>query len=203
MLFSVSYYLLVLVFAVVTGGLLTVVLLRRHWVSPPTELQVALAGMSHASSEEQLYQNYLLPLLVYEEEYPSFSKILGAVFSSFPLRRFMKKEEFSAALESVRGSVFQRAQPARVETAMATIVNCFLRDPDVEYECRQELSVLVPGFLGELRAWAGRRLDQEPVSQRGELPRGSRPFSLGSANDPRPGEMIVKAPTLGVDDPPK
>ena len=149
---SVSYYFLVLVFAVVAGGLLTVVLVRRRWVSPSTELQIALAQVDPDSGEEQLYQDYLVPLLVYEEEYPSFSKILGAVLGSFPLDRFMEKEEFSNALESVRGSIFQRAHPARVETAMAAIVNCFLRDPDVEYECRQELSVLVPDFLSELRA---------------------------------------------------
>ncbi|MDA2930762.1 hypothetical protein MYX84_12600 [Acidobacteria bacterium AH-259-O06] len=146
---SITYVHLLLAF---TGALLFVliqVLLRRPWQSKPG-LETLLDR--HNPIERELYHEYLVPLLVYEEDYPSFGRILRLVLERFPLGRFLQEEAFEKALTDLRDAVFEPSNREDLVWAMCQIVHTFVRDPDVEYRCRPRLQVLVDQFLKEVES---------------------------------------------------
>jgi hypothetical protein len=149
---SITYLHLLLA---LTGALLFILaqfLLRRPWQLKATGIQSLLDQDSLAEQELELEldQEYLVPLVIYEEDYPAFGNIIRLVLESFPLGRFLEEEDFEEALVSLRNSVFQSSQPQELVSTMCMIVNTFFRDPDVEYRCRPHLEVLVNQFLEEV-----------------------------------------------------
>ncbi len=138
-----------------TGALLFILaqfLLRKPWQLKATGIQSLLGQDSLAEQELELEldQEYLVPLVIYEDDYPAFGNIIRLVLESFPLVRFLEEEDFEEALVSLRNSVFQSSHPKELVSTMCEIVNTFVRDPDVEYRCRPHLEVLVNQFLEEV-----------------------------------------------------
>ena len=151
---SINYLPLLLAF---TGALIFVlvqVLIRRPWQLKATGIQTLLdqQGLAEQELELELDQEYLVPLVVYEEDYPAFGNIIRLVLESFPLGRFIEQDDFEEALISLRNSVFQSSPSQEVVAIMCVIVNTFVRDPDVEYRCRPHLKVLVDQFLKEVES---------------------------------------------------
>ncbi len=149
---SISYLHLLLA---LTGALLFILaqfLLRRPWQLKATGIQSLLDQDSLAEQELELEldQEYLVPLVIYEDDYPAFGNIIRLVLESFPLGRFLEEKDFEEALVSLRNSVFQSSHPQELVSTMCEIVNTFVRDPDVEYGCRPHLEVLVNQFLLEV-----------------------------------------------------
>ena len=140
-----------------TGALLFILaqfLLRRPWQLKATGIQ-SLLDQDRLSEQElelelELDQEYLVPLVSYEDAYPAFGNIIRLVLESFPLGRFLKDNDFEEALVSLRNSVFQSSHPQELVSTMCEIVNTFVKDPDVEYGCRPHLEVLVNQFLEEV-----------------------------------------------------
>lgn len=127
---------------------LGVFLLRSRWLSHAAGLQNLMD--QGGIRQNEIYQDYLIPLMLYEEKYPSFGKILSLVLSHFPLSRFLSREGFKSALSFLRDGAFQPADVNRTVVAMSVIVRCLLEDPDVEYRCRKPLPALVNEFLKEI-----------------------------------------------------
>jgi hypothetical protein len=151
---SINYLPLLLAF---TGALIFVlvqVLIRKPWQLKATGIQTLLdqQGLADQELELELDQEYLVPLVVYEEDYPAFGNIIRLVLESFPLGRFIEQDDFEEALVSLRNSVFQSSPSQEVVAIMCVIVNTFVRDPDVEYRCRPHLKVLVDQFLREVES---------------------------------------------------
>lgn len=145
---SISYLYLLLAFTCALSFVLIQILLRKPWQPQRSGLQSLIRRDSPL--ENDLYHKYLIPLLVYEEEYPSFGNILGIVFQKFPLDQFLSEKGFQEALTYLRDSVFKKStQPDQVE-AMCLIVHTLIRDPDVEYACRPHLKSQVDRFLKEM-----------------------------------------------------
>ena len=135
---SITYLHLLLAFTGALLFLLAQFLLRRPWQLKPTGIQSLLD------------QEYLVPLVIYEEDHPAFGNVIRLVLESFPLGRFLEESDFRKALTSLRNSVFQSSNPQELVSTMCVIVNTFVRDPDVEYQCRPHLKVLVDQFLREV-----------------------------------------------------
>ncbi len=149
---SITYPHLLLAF---TGALLFILaqfLLRRPRQLKSTGILSLLDQESLAEQELELEldQEYLVPLIIYEDDYPAFGKIIRLVLETFPLGRFLEESDFQEALISLRNSVFQSTNPEELASTMCVIVNTFVRDPDVEYRCRKHLKVLVDQFLREV-----------------------------------------------------
>jgi len=149
---SITYLHLLLAF---TGALLFILaqfLLRRPWQLKPTGIQSLLdqESLGEQELELELDQEYLVPLVIYEDDYPAFGNIIRLVLESFSLGRFLEESDFQAALISLRNSVFQSTNPEELVSTMGVIVNTFVRDPDVEYRCRPHLKALVDQFLVEI-----------------------------------------------------
>lgn len=149
---SITYLHLLLA---LTGALLFILaqfLFRRPWQLKATGIQGLLDQDSLAEQELELEldQEYLVPLVIYEDDYPAFGNIIRLVLQNFPLGRFLEEEDFEEALVSLRNSVFQSSHPQELVSTMCEIVNTFVRDPDVEYQCRPHLEVLVNQFLEEV-----------------------------------------------------
>ena len=145
---SIGYLHLVLIFTVALVFILVQFFARRPWLLRPTGLQ-GLVDQADPRQRE-LYHEYLVPLLVYEEDYPAFGNILGLVLLKFPLDRFLEDEQFREALTRLRDSVFQDSSTKDEMGTMCEIVNTFVKNPDVEYECRTHLHRLVSQFLREV-----------------------------------------------------
>lgn len=145
-----SYSDLLLVFSVAALFILALFLLRKRWVLHPMGLQ-NLVGKSEAAEEDD-YAKYLVPLMLYEEKYPSFGRILSLVLARFPLARFLQEEEFKKALTFLCDATFHSFDGGRVAPSMATVVRSLVKDPDVEYHCRERLPGLVKEFLKEIAA---------------------------------------------------
>lgn len=154
---SISYLYLLLAFTCALSFVLIQILLRKPWQPQCSGLQSLIRRNSPL--ENDLYHKYLVPLLVYEEKYPSFGNILGIVFQKFPLNRFLPEKGFQEAMTYLRNSVFKRSnQPDQVQ-AMCLIIHTLIRDPDVEYACRPHLRSQVNRFLKEME-----RIDLRPLS---------------------------------------
>ena len=145
---SPSYSTVTLFFAGSASILVLLFLLRKYWTSPSTQLQVLLD--QGRTKEQGLHTNYVIPLLAYEERYPSFASILGLVLTQFPLTRFLDKEELRSDFYFLRHAAFQPTDPWPVVTAMCRVVEAFLEDPAVETQFRAQLSVLLDRFLKEI-----------------------------------------------------
>ncbi|RPI25819.1 MAG: hypothetical protein EHM61_13395 [Acidobacteria bacterium] len=109
---------------------------------------------THQVREHEFYTEFLMPLLVFERDYPSFIAILSLVVSRFPISRFTAHEEVRAALAFLREASFNGGNPKEISSVMCVIVNAFVNDPDVEYEFRLKLPDLLNKFLDEVSATA-------------------------------------------------
>lgn len=145
---ALNYTHLLLIFAAALLFIVLQVWLRKPWHSRSAGIQNLLNKQNAA--EADLNHHYLVPLLAYEEEYPSFGNIVGLVLQKFPLSRFLGEDDFRQALEYLRSSVFETSDRGNLVAAMGVIVNTFVRDPDVEYHCRPHLKALVVQFLEEI-----------------------------------------------------
>ena len=148
---SISYSHIVLI-AVGAMVFLVILLLvgRRHWLPGATDLQSLLRRGD--PEEQELYHHFLIPLLVYEDQYPSFLSIMALVLDRFPFQPFLNQKEFRTALTHLRDSVFQRADQGGIISSMSTIVQIYRSDPEVEFNCRPHLEPLVEQFLKEVEA---------------------------------------------------
>ena len=149
---SITYLHLLLALTAALLFILAQFLLRKPWQLKATGIQSLLDQDSIVEQELELEldQEYLVPLVIYEDDYPAFGNIIRLVLESFPLGRFLEEDEFENALISLRNSVFQSSHPKELVSTMCEIVNTFVRDPDVEYRCRPHLEVLVNQFLEEV-----------------------------------------------------
>lgn len=146
---TLSYSELLLAFAVAALVVLVLFLVRKRWVLHPKGLQT-VARKSDVAGEEENYTKYLVPLMLYEEKYPSFGKILTLVSAHFPLAQFLREEQFKSALTFLCDSAFQSFGGRRIVPAMAVMVRTLVEDPDVEYRCRAQLHGLIKEFLKEI-----------------------------------------------------
>ena len=144
----ISYVQVLLVFAVALVLVLVQILLKRNRWNHGTELQRLLANGN--TGNDELYNDYLVPLLLYEEDYPSFVDVIGLVLHRFPLEHFLKEQEFARALTCLKDSVFQPSSRQTKVSAMCAVVHGLVSDPDVEYLCRDRMHVLVEQFLDEI-----------------------------------------------------
>ncbi|MFB3902954.1 MAG: hypothetical protein ACE15E_05830 [Acidobacteriota bacterium] len=112
---------------------------------------------THQLREHEFYTEYLMPMLVFERDYPSFIAILSLVISRFPISRFTTQEEVRSALAFLREASFKGGDPREISNVMCVVVNAFVNDPDVEYELRLKLPELLNRFLDEVSSttsWA-------------------------------------------------
>ncbi len=144
--FPFSYWHLLIVGSAALAFFLALFLLRRRWNTRATRLRLLL---SQPSEDLESIQR-LVPVLIFEDQFPSFCEILGLVFERFPIQRFDKSPDFHRALHYVTESAFQQVDSRHLKAAMCEVVRLFLDDPDVEYNCRPLLSVLVDQFLREI-----------------------------------------------------
>ena len=72
------------------------------------------------------------------------------VLKSFPIKRFRQERDFDRALGYLHDSVFKASDSQDLIWAMSHIVNTFVSDPDVAFECRPHLETLVARFLEEI-----------------------------------------------------
>jgi hypothetical protein len=150
MLASIPYGYVLLVLLAAAIFLLLIFLSRRRLKT--RSLRCASLGSESAIEEHQFYTEYLMPLLVFERDYPAFTAILALVLREFPISRFAVKEEFRSALAYLRAATFNGGDRNRVPIVMSVVVNAFLSDPDVEYALRLELPQLLNKFLREIAA---------------------------------------------------
>ena len=122
--------------------------LIRVWRSDTSGIQDLLGEPNRDKIEPD--HEYLVPLMVYEKEHPAFGKILELVLKSFPLNRFRQERDFEKALNYLSDSVFKASTSEDMVWAMSHVVNTFVSDPDVTYECRLHLEPLVSQFLEEI-----------------------------------------------------
>ncbi len=145
-----SYSQLLLVVSATVVLVAILISLRRRWFPNPSCLQRLLNRKDCGNQEE--YHEYIVPLLMYEETYPAFGNILALVLARFPLTYFLRQEDIRSALTFLGAAVFQKAARQDVILAMSVIVKCLATDPDVEYQCRPNLSSLVNQFLKQIKA---------------------------------------------------
>lgn len=144
--FPLSYWHLLIVGLAAFAFFLVVFLFRRRWNTRPTRLRLLL----NQPSEDLESIQRLVPVLIFEDQYPAFCEILGLVFERFPIKRFEESPDFHRALHYVTESAFRQVDSRHLKAAMCEVVRLFLDDPDVEYSCRPLLSVLVDQFLHEI-----------------------------------------------------
>lgn len=143
---SVTYLNILLVFTVAVLFIVFQVLIRV-WRSNPSGIQDFLRGRKDNREPDH---EYLVPLMVYEEGYPAFGRILELVLKSFPLKRFLHEKDFEKALNYLHDSVFKTSTSEDLVWAMSHIVNTFVSDPDVAFKCRPHLENLLNQFLEEI-----------------------------------------------------
>ncbi len=146
--FPFSYWHLLLISLAALAFFVAVFLFRRRWNTRPTRLRLLLGQ----PSDELESRQRLVPILIFEDQFPAFCEILGLVFERFPIERFDRSPDFHRALHYVSESAFQQVDARHLKAAMCEVVRLFLDDPDVEYNCRPLLSVLVDQFLREIEA---------------------------------------------------
>ena len=143
---SVTYLNILLVFTVAVLFIVFQVLIRV-WHSNPSGIQDFLRGCKDNREPDH---EHLVPLMVYEEDYPAFGRILELVLKSFPLKRFLHEKDFEKALNYLHDSVFKASTSEDLVWAMSHIVNTFVSDPDVAFKCRPHLENLLNQFLEEI-----------------------------------------------------
>ena len=145
--FSYSYLLAVAVATMLLVGFL-IWLHRRLTASKVAE--VPFPTQTHDVREHEFYTEYLMPLLVFERDYPSFIAILSLVISRFPISRFTIQPEIRSALGFLRDASFKGGEDRQIASVMCVVVNAFVNDPDVEYDLRLQLPDLLTKFLEEV-----------------------------------------------------
>jgi hypothetical protein len=144
----ISYgYLLALTITAGTA-LLLIVLLHRKLAVQVAECPFPVD--THEVREHEFYTEYLMPLLVFERDYPSFIAILSLVISRFPISRFTGQEDVRSALAFLRDASLNGGDQREIASVMCLVVNAFVNDPDVEYELRLRLPDLLEKFLREV-----------------------------------------------------
>lgn len=141
---GLSYSNLLIIMAVAVLFLALIFALRQRWRSQPEGLQALLHG------RDELHHQLVVPLMVYEERYPSFGKILKLVLSRFPLQSFMRDRDFREAIQHLTDSISRHSAPEKVAASMCAVVRTFVSHPEVEYRCRPELGELLEEFLREV-----------------------------------------------------
>ena len=147
---GLSYSSLLLVIAAAASVLVILYLMRNRWRSQPDGLQALLEEGTEAGGD--LRYQLVIPLLVYEERYPAFGKILKLVFARFPLQDFLHEEGFREAMQFLSESVSKPVGEDKVAASMCLIVRTFLSNPNVEYRCRPHLQELLDQFLEEIES---------------------------------------------------
>ena len=143
-----SYPVLLLVFALSLTALGFLLFIgRRRSAASSGELQRLLD--SSRRGEPTAIGPRLAPLLLYEQRYPAFCKILALVLEQFPLQRFLQRSDFSDALDFLVSRPFSAPESEDPTPAMVAMIEVFLADPDVEYRCRPRLRKLVNQFIRE------------------------------------------------------
>ena len=127
--------------------ILLVVVLRHKFAVRVTECP--FPADTHQVREHEFYTEYLMPLLVFEKDYPSFIAILSLVISRFPISRFTIQPEIRSALGFLRDASFNGGEDRQIASVMCVVVNSFVNDPDVEYDLRLQLPDLLNKFLEE------------------------------------------------------
>jgi hypothetical protein len=143
---SITYLHILLAFTVAVLFIVFQVLMKV-WHSNHSGIQDFLHGRK---DDHEPDHEYLIPLMVYEEEFPAFGRILELVFKSSPLKRFRQERDFDKALNYLHDSVFKASNSEDLIWAMSHIVNTFVSDPEVEFQCRPHLETLVAQFLEEV-----------------------------------------------------
>jgi len=146
---SVGYVPWILAVTVSLALLLIKILAKINERAHHSNLEILLA--TGGATKDELCHEYLAPLLLYEEEYPSFTNILSMVLSKFPLERFTGEDDFQEALVYLRDSVFKSPNREQIVSAMCQVVSGLVRDPDVEYTYRERIHTLVENFLEEIK----------------------------------------------------
>lgn len=157
----------VLAMTLVAGVFLAaVVILRRKLARRVVECPIPVNTREIA--EHKFYTEYVMPLLVFERDYPSFIGILNLVISRFPISRFTGQEEVRSALAFLRQVGLNGPNgpedPKQVGSVMCVVVNAFVNDPDVEYELRLKLPELLNRFLEEVTVQPGQPNGDPPAS---------------------------------------
>ena len=91
---SITYVHILLAFTVAALFIVFQALIRI-WRSNSSGIQDFLHARKNTGETDH---EYLVPLMVYEEEYPTFGRILELVLKSFPLQRFRQDGDFEQAL---------------------------------------------------------------------------------------------------------
>jgi hypothetical protein len=144
----ISYGYLLALTLVAGAAILLAVLLHRKLAVRMAECPFPIDA--HDVREHEFYTEYLMPLLVFERDYPSFIAVLSLVISRFPISRFTVQEDVRSALAFLRDASFKGGDHREIASVMCLVVNAFVNDPDVEYELRVRLPDLLDKFLREV-----------------------------------------------------
>ena len=144
--FSYSYLLAVAFAAILL--IVFLIWLHRAWAASKVT-EVPFPTQTHDVREHEFYTEYLMPLLVFEKDYPSFIAILSLVISRFPISRFTAQPDIRSALAFLRDASFKGGEDRQIASVMCVVVNAFVNDPDVEYDLRLQLPDLLNKFLEE------------------------------------------------------
>ncbi len=128
--------------------LLLIVLFHRRVALRTAEC--AYSAGEEDVEEHHFYTEYVMPLLVFERDYPSFIAILSLVLETFPISRFTRHEDVRSAFAFLREAAFNGGDPRRIATVMCVVVQSFVNDPDVEYRLRLKLPDMLDRFLREV-----------------------------------------------------
>lgn len=144
-----SYPVILLVFALTLLALGVFMFIgQRRSAASSGELQRLLDSARTGEPLEDSHR--VVPLLLYENQFPAFCQILVLVLKQFPLQRFLQQAEFSQALDLLTAKPFSEGESEDPIPAMVIIIEAFLSDPDVEYRCRPRLRTLVNQFIREV-----------------------------------------------------
>lgn len=145
---GISYSSLLLLIAAAASVLVLLYLMRNRWRSQPDGLQALIEEAPETGSQQR--DQLVIPLLVYEERFPSFGRILRLVLARFPIEDFLQEDEFRQAIHFLSESISKPRGEDKVAASMCLIVRTFISNPNVEYRCRPRLQELLDQFLDEI-----------------------------------------------------
>jgi len=122
--------------------------LRRKDIARVSPLEAALAKSRGVMQQEQL--DLLLPLLVLEERFPAFGRILALVIERRGIEKVAGNPAFLEPARYLAEAAFSNIEQRSIGGALCHIVRGFLDDPDIEYCCRPELPHLIDQFIDEI-----------------------------------------------------
>jgi len=148
MILPISYSQLLLI--CLGAGLFLLLIVLFHRKVAVRTAECAYSGGEEDVEEHHFYTEYVMPLLVFERDYPSFIAILSVVLESFPISRFTRHEDVRSAFAFLREAAFNGGDPRRIATVMCVVIQSFVNDPDVEYRLRLKLPDMLDRFLKEV-----------------------------------------------------